>query len=226
MPQVPRENCLPPKAAEGAEAVRQGNGCRADILHGRLRITLNAASQPSSPSFLMPAYPTVCPSKCFLPCTLFALESPASLAAVLDSVQHHPAPVRFGGGMCYGDTVQVRSTSATSLRPPWAGEAFHALPSRKNTPLVQRKQNKTRRLTESPCSSESVFTIVGAGLACEETKAGCHRAERWTQPFAVHCLSPDCATTGRRGQFRNRSALVPPPGAQKPQEGNRATAQL
>lgn len=51
MPQVPRENCLPPEAAEGAEAVWQGKGCpsRADTLHGRPRITVNTESQPSSP---------------------------------------------------------------------------------------------------------------------------------------------------------------------------------
>lgn len=137
----------------------------------------------------MPAYATVYPSKCLLPCALSALESPASLAACVVSVQHHPAPVRFEGGMCCGDAVQVLGSSATSPGLPCAEGAFPAPLSRENTPLVQRRQNKTRRLTESPCSSDSGFTIMGAGLACEETKVGCHQAERQTQPFAVHCLS-------------------------------------
>lgn len=140
-------------------------------------VTLNTASPaPSAP--LMPAYHTVCPSKCLLPCTLPVLESPALLAASIGSAQCHPAPARFGGGMCCGDVAQVPGSSATLPGPPWAGGASPAPLSRENAPLVQRKRNKTKRLTESPCSSESVFTIMGAGLACEETKVGCHRAEQ------------------------------------------------
>lgn len=128
--------------------------------------------------------------------------------------------------MCHRDVAQVPGSSATSPGPPWAGGAFPALPSRENAPLVQRKQNKPRRLTESPCSSESVFTIMGAGLACEETKAECHRAEQWTQPFAVRCLCPGRAATGRRQQLRKGSALVPPAGAQQSWDRSRATAWL
>lgn len=140
-------------------------------------VTLNAA-RPAPPAHLMSAYPTVCPSECLLRCTLPVLESPASCAASLGSAWHHPAPVRFGGEMCCGDMAQEPGSSATSPGPPWAGGASPALPSRENAPLVQRKQNKTRRLTESPCSSESVFTIMGAGLACEETKVGCHQVKQ------------------------------------------------
>lgn len=178
------------------------------------------ATSPASPDPLMPAYATVYPSKCLLPCALSALESPASLAACVVSVQHHPAPVRFEGGMCCGDAVQVLGSSATSPGLPCAEGAFPAPLSRENTPLVQRRQNKTRRLTESPCSSDSGFTIMGAGLACEETKVGCHQAERQTQPFAVHCLSHamPChhgpSGPGRREQCRKGSALVSPPGTQ------------
>lgn len=117
------------------------------------------------------------------------------------------AQLQLGSGL--GCAAGTWCGPQTPLPPGWGLPGWRS--------LVEKKGNETRRLTESPCSSESVLTIMGAGLACGETKAACHRAERRTQPFVGHSLTRPChhRPSGRR-QLRKGSALGPPPCAQQP----------
>lgn len=188
---------LPPSPLAGTSCRRSGEGCSSSQT---LSATSSIASRECQAHYGCKHSPSPSAAQ------LLAAAAPLSVAQL-----------QRGSGL--GCAVGMWCRPQAPLPPGWGLPGWRS--------LVEKKRNETRRLTESPCSSESVLTIMGAGLACGETKAACHRAERQTQPFVRHSLTRPCHhRPSRRRQLRKGSALGPPPRAQQPWDGCGDTAWL